>query len=260
VKNSENFSGHLIGHTEKIRHTENSRVGSRSETDDSNINRRDKSRLSTSDKYRTKEPIKLRSAFVLFSRQYNFWLLGIALIFFAAIRFYFYRISYVDLITVLLTLVFQPFVEWLIHIFLLHFKPKRLFSFTYEPLVAKMHRMHHEDPKNLRLVFVPKSVMTALVLGSVVVPIQLLPRTQASTLIVTLLAILLYYEWIHFLIHSSYRPKHKIYKTIWRAHRLHHYRNENYWFGVVTNFADKALGTSPNKSEVPLSPTARSLI
>ena len=70
---------------------------------------------------------------------------------------------------------------------------------------------------------------------------------------------LLTYEWTHHLIHSSYRPRHRYYRSIWRAHRLHHYRNEHYWFGVTVNLADHVLRTFPARDEVPLSPTARSL-
>jgi hypothetical protein len=34
------------------------------------------------------------------------------------------------------------------------------------------------------------------------------------------------YEWIHFLIHTAYRPRTRAYKTIHRNHRLHHFKNE----------------------------------
>ena len=35
------------------------------------------------------------------------------------------------------------------------------------------------------------------------------------------------YEWIHFLIHTAYRPRTSVYKAIWRNHRLHHFKNEH---------------------------------
>ena len=44
-----------------------------------------------------------------------------------------------------------------------------------------------------------------------------------------------------------------------RAHRLHHYRNENYWMGVTNHLGDHVLGTFPNKDDVPVSPTAKTL-
>jgi sterol desaturase/sphingolipid hydroxylase (fatty acid hydroxylase superfamily) len=47
---------------------------------------------------------------------------------------------------------------------------------------------------------------------------------------------------------------------VWRNHRLHHYKNEHYWFGVATpGTADRLLGTFPEQSEVETSPTVRAL-
>ena len=38
------------------------------------------------------------------------------------------------------------------------------------------------------------------------------------------------YEWCHYLIHTDYKPKTAVYRAIWRNHRLHHFKNEHYWF------------------------------
>jgi sterol desaturase/sphingolipid hydroxylase (fatty acid hydroxylase superfamily) len=67
------------------------------------------------------------------------------------------------------------------------------------------------------------------------------------------------YEWTHYLIHTSYRPKRRFYRYIWRAHRLHHFKNEHYWFGVTVHLADHVLRTFPAKEAVETSPTARTL-
>ena len=72
-------------------------------------------------------------------------------------------------------------------------------------------------------------------------------------------SLLMLYEWTHFLIHSPYRPQSAAYRYVWRAHRLHHFKNENYWFGVTVHLADHVLGTFPEKSAVPTSPTCRTL-
>jgi len=45
----------------------------------------------------------------------------------------------------------------------------------------------------------------------------------------------------------------------WRNHRLHHFKNERYWFGVTSTVGDRVIGTLPDQSTVPRSPTARSL-
>lgn len=68
------------------------------------------------------------------------------------------------------------------------------------------------------------------------------------------------YEWTHYLIHSDYRPRSRMYKAVWRNHRLHHYKNEHYWFTVTTaGTADRLLRTCPDPGDVATSPTAKNL-
>ena len=102
-------------------------------------------------------------------------------------------------------------------------------------------------------------VAVGLPLAAVLVVVAADPLAQGMSGLVVGYGMLLTYEWTHHLIHSSYRPRHRYYRSIWRAHRLHHYRNERYWFGVTVNLADHVLRTFPARDEVPLSPTARSL-
>jgi sterol desaturase/sphingolipid hydroxylase (fatty acid hydroxylase superfamily) len=68
------------------------------------------------------------------------------------------------------------------------------------------------------------------------------------------------YEWTHYLIHSDYKPKTRLYRAIWRNHRNHHYKNEHYWFTVTSSgTADRVLRTYPDPSTVENSPTAKDL-
>ncbi len=67
------------------------------------------------------------------------------------------------------------------------------------------------------------------------------------------------YEWTHYLIHTAYRPHGRYYRTIWRTHRLHHFKNERFWHGITNPFADQLLGTFPNQREIARSETARTL-
>ncbi len=67
------------------------------------------------------------------------------------------------------------------------------------------------------------------------------------------------YEWSHFLIHTPYVPQSRWYRTIWRNHRLHHFKHEGYWLGVSSNFGDRILGTNPDGRSVERSATARTL-
>jgi sterol desaturase/sphingolipid hydroxylase (fatty acid hydroxylase superfamily) len=58
------------------------------------------------------------------------------------------------------------------------------------------------------------------------------------------------YEWGHYLIHTSYRPRSRWFRALRRAHLLHHFRNDHYWFGVIARLADAVLHTSPDPARV----------
>lgn len=154
----------------------------------------------------------------------------------------------------------EPFVEWMIHVFILHFKPRKIFGRYIDPHVARKHRAHHSDPRKVEWIFVPLPVLTRAVPVILVLYLLLLPTFRLGvTASATGLGILLTYEWTHYLIHSRYTPKSRLYRYVWRAHRLHHYKNEKYWFGVTLHAADHVLGTFPAKEEVETSPTCRTL-
>ena len=44
-----------------------------------------------------------------------------------------------------------------------------------------------------------------------------------------------------------------------KVHLWHHFKNENYWFGVTNPGMDHLVGTYQNEKSVELSPTARKL-
>ena len=154
----------------------------------------------------------------------------------------------------------EPLTEWVIHVLLLHFRPRQVAGCRVDPLIARKHREHHADPREPELVFVPLPVLRLTLVGTVLAWFAAARRLRpALTGVATSFAMLTAYEWTHYLIHSSYRPRHRPYRGIWRAHRLHHYRNERYWFGVTMHGADRILGTFPEKDAVPASMTARNL-
>ena len=165
-----------------------------------------------------------------------------------------------DLVVLGAMIAAEPFVEWVIHVFILHFKPRSIFGRTIDPLAAKKHREHHRDPKNTEWIFVPLPVLAKSLPVTFLIYVFAFPTLQlAFTAIAVGSAILLTYEWTHYLIHSRYQPKSRLYKYIWRAHRLHHFKNENYWFGVTMHMGDHVLGTFPEKDEVETSATCKTL-
>jgi hypothetical protein len=154
-----------------------------------------------------------------------------------------------------------PAIEWMIHVGILHWRPRRLGPVEVDSLLARKHREHHADPRDLPLVFIPWQVLAWLLPAYVVVALLTVPSpTAAWSLLVSVYALKAGYEWIHYLIHSDYRPRSRAYRAVWRNHRLHHYKNEHYWFTVTTSgTADRLFGTYLDPESVPTSGTARNL-
>jgi len=154
-----------------------------------------------------------------------------------------------------------PVIEWLIHVGILHWRPRRLGPVEVDSLLARKHRAHHADPRDLPLVFIPWQVLAWLLPAYVVVALLAVPSTAAAwSLLVSVYALKSGYEWTHYLIHSDYRPRTRVYRAVWRNHRLHHYKNEHYWFTVTTSgTADRLFGTYPDPETVATSGTAKDL-
>ena len=165
-----------------------------------------------------------------------------------------------DAVAVAILLGVQPLFEWVFHVYVLHYRPVRILGRTLDFELARKHREHHADPSDVDLVFVPlRSLLGAMVVFTGLALWLVPTRTNALTVIAMAAIALLAYEWTHFLIHSTYRPKTRLYRALWRAHRLHHFKNEEYWFGVTNPAADYLLRTAPDPAAVPTSPTARNL-
>lgn len=154
----------------------------------------------------------------------------------------------------------QPFTEWILHVAVLHFRPRHLGGRRLDLYIARKHRAHHLDPEHVGLVFVQQPALLGLI---AVVALALGagfrdPRLGLSGMSVAML-LLLAYEWTHYLIHTPYPPRSRLYRHVWRAHRLHHFKNERYWFGITSHIADHVLRTFPARSAVETSATCRNL-
>ena len=151
--------------------------------------------------------------------------------------------------------------EWSIHVAILHWRPRSLGRFAVDPLLARKHREHHCDPRQIELIFIPWQTLVWVIPTAVAIALMAFPRLGLGlTYLISLTALGLAYEWTHYLIHSDYKAKTVLYQAIWRNHRRHHFKNEHYWFTVTSSgTADRLLGTYPNQSTVPTSPTAKNL-
>ena len=167
--------------------------------------------------------------------------------------------SFWDLVVMAGLLAFWPLQEWLIHVFVLHFRPRTIGGRTFDLVVAQKHRAHHQDPARTELIFIPLRVY-------VLVPLQvafwllLFPSPLGLTGLAFNYILSLHYEWTHFMVHSRYQPRTRFYRRLWRNHRLHHFKNERHWYGVTALSGDHLFGTSGDPATVPLSPTCRTII
>jgi len=205
-----------------------------------------------------------------FLRKESPWVIGAGILALAVIRIVVGDVTWRDAVAVALMLAIYPFGEWAIHVYLLHAKPVRIRGRKFETVAARAHRAHHQDPTDLDMVLlywwqaafllllaVPFTVAVgALVTTPIAGPVPLGALVSAGLAGYCMVFV---YEWTHFLIHTSHRPRSTAYKAIWRNHRLHHFKNEHFWHGITNNLSDRVLGTNPEAREVSKSRTARTL-
>ena len=217
-----------------------------------------------------REVSELRRAGREFLRRESPWVLATGISALVVVRVLVGEVSWRDAVAVAAMLAVYPFGEWAIHVYLLHAKPLRIRGRELETVAARAHRAHHRTPNDLDqvllywwqvgflvLVAVPFTVAAGALLVSVVagpVPLGALLSAALAGYVMVLV-----YEWTHFLIHTAYRPRSRIYKAVWRNHRLHHFKNEHFWHGITNTLSDSVLGTNPDQREVEKSRTARTL-
>jgi len=151
-----------------------------------------------------------------------------------------------------------PVLEWLIHVHLLHFRPRTVLGLHIDPLNARRHRAHHLDPWRFERAFIPASSLAlAQLLLLSIAAISPWPALWSIAAVITALG--LHYEWVHYLCHIRYCPRSQRYRTLVQNHRRHHFKNEKYWLGVSMLGGDLLLGTSADPEEVQHSATVRRL-
>lgn len=158
-----------------------------------------------------------------------------------------------------------PFQEWLAHKHILHMKPRPDRNGPAD-LYAAYHRAHHEDPRDIDLVFVPDEVVAQA--NPLTRPIFFVLTgfngRRAATADAAYTSMTLLYEWVHFIVHTGVkpdtrRPLGRLYARIRRNHRYHHYLHEDYWYSFVWPDVDKWLGTEPDPKTIEPSPTVKNL-
>ena len=153
-----------------------------------------------------------------------------------------------------------PVQEWVAHKYLLHLEPRTVLGVRVDPYFARKHRDHHAAPRDVDGTLLPLRVILgaapftgaawALLFGG---------HRAALTAMATYSTMALVYEWTHLLVHTGYLPSSAFAKRVRQNHRLHHWRNEGYWFAFTLPLVDRAMGTDPDPASVPRSPTATDL-
>ncbi len=204
--------------------------------------------------------LTMGDALAYFARRPSFHMLLAMLVVSLAARIWVGDFGVWDLAVIAGMVILHPLTEWLIHVEILHFRPRRWRGIPIDLPIAHDHRAHHADPHDPKWWFIPiGSLATGFVLlgglSYAVMPTLPLALTMTTTMVV----LGTIYEWTHYLCHSAWRPRSAWYRNLWRLHRLHHFKNENYWMGVTMHAADKLLGTLPDPKDVEPSPTCRNL-
>jgi hypothetical protein len=195
-----------------------------------------------------------------FLHHVNPWILIAAVVTASVGRLWTLDFSVWDAVIVAGLIAVHPFQEWLIHVYILHWRPRQLGPLKIDFELARRHRHHHSDPGDLQVGFMPTSTLVMSAALHAALWWTLMPTAAlAWTGMLTVSAIGLLYEWTHYIVHTSYKPQSATAKRVFRYHRLHHFKNENYWMGVTMHLGDRVLGTMPDQREVPNSPTARDL-
>lgn len=163
-------------------------------------------------------------------------------------RLYLGNWQWSELIAPAVLLVGWPLLEWCIHVFLLHYRPKTAFGREWDFALPQKHRRHHKEPWDLDNIFIHLPVFPVAVPALALLAYGLMPSLEAAiTALLAFFILALNYEFTHFLGHIHWCPPLSYYQRRVRQHRLHHFRHEQKWWGVSMGLGDVILGTAPNE-------------
>ena len=205
--------------------------------------------------------VGLRTTFVEFWKHPSPWMISAVLVASLGWRVSVADWTLSDLWAPAVLVALFPVLEWVIHVFILHWRPRKVAGVLIDTELSRDHRRHHTDPRDIPLVFIPWRSLVVVIVVYNAVALLAFPRLgQALTFMFSVAIVGLLYEWTHYLIHSDYKTRSSAYRAVWRNHRLHHYKNEHYWFTVTTtSTADRLFGTYPVPASVKTSATAKYL-
>jgi hypothetical protein len=148
--------------------------------------------------------------------------------------------------------------EYNMHRFALHAAPAK--SAFVLGLQRRLHYDHHVTPARLDLLFLPPWFL--LPAQAFFTAVYWAIFRDAGIVLALLLGNvlgLLYYEWVHYVAHTPFRPVTPIGRYIKKYHLWHHFKNEKLWFGVTNPSLDILYRTYAAVTDVERSDTTRVL-
>lgn len=201
-----------------------------------------------------------RTALRVFAGQSSPQLIALAVLIAIATRMYLGAFGWIDAAVAFAVWAYFPINEWLIHVFMLHYRPRKVFGRTIDFYLPVTHRRHHAEPWNMEWVFIPRHIhMMVFPLIAAIVGFAGPWRGPVLSGMAVYLLLGLHYEWAHYLAHIPWCPENAYYRRRVREHRWHHFRNENYWWGVSMGTGDRLFRTAPAMEKTGRSGTASTL-
>ncbi|MDT5000560.1 MAG: hypothetical protein QOK12_2665, partial [Mycobacterium sp.] len=176
--------------------------------------------VATSDRRPERRGFSLADAAREFWEHPSPWMIGATLPVALTLRIVVGDWQYTDAIVPLAMLAVFPFFEWIVHVFVLHWRPRRVGPVTIDSLLARKHREHHVDPREVPLIFIPWPALLWVLPVAVAIAVLAFPRAGLGLTYLVFVSVLgLCYEWCHYLIHSDYKTKTAVYRAMWKNHR-----------------------------------------
>ncbi|MDE5414785.1 sterol desaturase family protein [Alkalihalobacterium chitinilyticum] len=184
--------------------------------------------------------------------------LVMSFLFFISFGWMIYTFSIITLLAFLLGMVGYTLNEYLTHRFIFHMKPpKNRFLLKF---MKRIHYDHHSTPNDLHLLFLPLWYsLPAIAITAVIVYLFTWSFAITNAFSAGVMLFLLFYEWKHYVAHRPIQPVSPWGKWMKKVHLWHHYKNENYWYGVTNPAYDFLLGTFKDQKDVESSETAKNL-
>jgi 4-hydroxysphinganine ceramide fatty acyl 2-hydroxylase len=129
--------------------------------------------------------------------------------------------------------------EYLLHRFVFHFTPRGEFQ---ERVSFLFHGVHHQYPNDKKRLVMPITLSLAIGVLLFALSFPLFGPwvwAYSAGFAVGYLA----YDMTHYSIHHFRHPKAKWFKSLWKSHLDHHFRDSSKGYGVSSSFWDRVFGT-----------------